>query len=126
DRQGCQGGHVPFDPEVVRRDARGERRNGEAGRYVRSTTSIDTVDTDAASPQVFNDHFAEPVVSETRYERHRNIQPRQTERDVSRATARMGDERLTSALADQVDKRLPDDNEHAHHHPDRAPQRRYN
>jgi hypothetical protein len=38
----------------------------------------------------------------------------------------MGSERPISALADQVDKRLPDDNEHAHHHPDTAPQRRYN
>src|SRR5918998_3273931 len=75
---------------------------------------------------MLEDHLAEPVVPEARHERHRNTQPRQTERDVSRTTAWMGDERPTSALADQVDKRLPHDNKHAHHHPDQAQPRRHN
>src|SRR5918998_3304745 len=64
---------------------------------------------------MLEDHLTEPVVPKARHERNRNTQPRQTERDVSRATARMSDEGPTSALADQVDKRLPDDNKHAHH-----------
>jgi hypothetical protein len=73
---------------------------------------------------MFKDHLTEPVVPEARQESHRHTQPCQAERDIGRATARMGNERPTSALADQVDKRLPDNYEHAHHHPDQAQQRR--
>jgi hypothetical protein len=44
-------------------------------------------------------------------------QPRPTRRDICRATSGMGYRRQTAALANQVDRRLPDNNEHPPHSP---------
>jgi hypothetical protein len=61
---------------------------------------------------VREDHLSEGIPTQTRLERDGVAQPSQTERNVRWAATRMCGERPASALADQVDERFSDDNEH--------------
>ena len=70
------------------------------------------VDPDTAGFQVRRDHLSERIPPQTRLERHRDAQPGETQRDVCRAATRMCGQCPASALPDQVDERLPDDNKH--------------
>jgi hypothetical protein len=100
---------VPLDAEVIRGDPRRERGDRQARRH---TLIVPAIDLYGARLQVPADHLSERIVPEAGLERHGDAQPAQAERDVRRAAARMRRQRPPSALPDQVDERLPDDDEH--------------
>jgi quinol monooxygenase YgiN len=107
--EGRQYVQVPVDPEVIGRDPGGEGGDRQGGLRALLETSVDA---NAARLEVRQDHRSEGIPAQTGLERDVVAQPGQTERDVRRAATRMCGERPASALADEVDERFSDDDEH--------------
>ena len=107
-------GPAPEPPHPSRSGSRRRRSPPRGSRSPGWSTHLlrASVDPDTAGFQVRRDHFSERIPPQTRLERHRDAQPGETERDVRRAATRMCGQCPASALPDQVDERLPDDNEH--------------
>jgi hypothetical protein len=61
---------------------------------------------------MFTTGGSERIASQPGHQHHRVAEPREAERHVRGAAARVGGERSASALADEIDERLADDDEH--------------